>query len=705
MNDIIAANNVSGVNGNFSNNVTANGNLSALQNISAGNDITAANNISAINGNFSNNVTANGNISALQNITAGRDITAGNNVSGVNGNFTNVNANNGNFTNLSASGNVNIGENLTAGNITARNNLTGNNFSANNVTLGSGNVTGNLTVGNLTSRNDIIAQNNVSGINGNFTNVHSNNLTVTGQTIMSGLNNTGPLNNTGNLSNAGQTTLTGNNTFTGNTTVNGLLNLTNATVVGLNWPNAANVSRISGDQVTPFATNAMTGTNTAFETTGRTGAVTTYSGNSIQTVAANTTIGNRLQGAQYQNLVNGNQYIDGNVFVNGDTTIVGRNSATMEVVGKNGTSKLAGATQGVTGLVGITTNTPVTDIETGKTTTEAVASLTLTNGLGHTHGVQVFEDRVVIKGGTASNQLVLTDNTIGLEGGSTIASNGVTGITKTSPGASVGSGAFSVATAPVTVAPNTTIGNRLNGVTYQDKLNGNTLIDGNLYVNGDTAFVSKNYGTSTVIGDIDSSKLQNATAGVTGQTGVVTKGTPVVDPVRGTIVAAPESVAYTTLTNGVGTTNGLKVYEDRTELTGGSSNSQQTTLVMNNDGAKFSNTSTGAPTKVTGVADGTSQYDAVNYGQLRALQNNMDNGLQSAYSGIAQSTAMGAVPSPMAGHHYAVGVGTGFYAGQQAIAFGGKADVGEHVRVSAAFGSGFGSTSQMAANAGVGFSW
>jgi autotransporter adhesin len=78
---------------------------------------------------------------------------------------------------------------------------------------------------------------------------------------------------------------------------------------------------------------------------------------------------------------------------------------------------------------------------------------------------------------------------------------------------------------------------------------------------------------------------------------------------------------------------------------------------------------------------------------------------ERAYSGIAQTAAISALPTPMAGHHYAVGMGGGFYAGQQAIAFGGKADVGEHVRVSAAMGSGMGSTSQMTANVGAGFSW
>lgn len=241
---------------------------------------------------------------------------------------------------------------------------------------------------------------------------------------------------------------------------------------------------------------------------------------------------------------------------------------------------------------------------------------------------------------------------------------------------------------------------------YLDQINGNTLVDGNLYVNGDTNFVGKTAATSTVVGDVGTSKLANATTGVTGQTGVVVKGANVVDPVTGAVAPAPESVASTTLTNGVGQTNGLSVYEDRITLSGGSA--QPTTLTMNNKGATFSNAN-GAPAKVTGVADGTSKNDAVNFGQLQAsnvaLSNDMNNIAERAYSGISQASAMAAIPAPMAGHQYSIGMGSGFDSGQQAIAFGGKADVGEHIRLSAAMGTGMGSTSQMSANAGAGFSW
>ena len=570
-----------------------------------------------------------------------------------------------------------IGENLTAGNITARNNLTSNNFTTNNFTLGNGNVTGNLT---------------------------TNTLNVTGQSILSGVTNNGNLNSTGNttLGGAGSTT-----NITGVTNINGVLNVTNATVIGLNIPpNSINLSRISGDQGPLFGSNGVSGTTSAFSANPGTGAVTTYKGNSIQTVAANTTIGNRLAGAQYQTLVSGNELIDGNLYVNGDAAIVGTHSVTSTVdASKNlASSKLAGATTGVIGQTGITTTAPVTDVVTGTTATESVASTTLTNGLGKTNGLQVFEDRTRLTGGggtagAPSSSVTLNSNGATILGGSpgTLASNGATGITPTNPGASTGSGGITVLSTPATVAPGTTIGDRLNGVTYQDKINGNTLVDGNLYVNGDTNFVGKTGATSTVIGDPGTSKI--GPAGVSGQTGVTTSA-PVTDIVKGT--TATEAVASTTLTNGAGKTNGLQVFEDRTNLTGGGQ--QPSSLTLNDNGATFSSPS-GAPTKVTGVADGTTKYDAVNFGQLQALSNNMDGIANRAYSGIAQSAAMNSIPTGMAGHHYGIGIGSGFYSGQQAIAFGGNADVGEHLKIKAAVANGFGSSSAMTANVGAGFSW
>jgi hypothetical protein len=345
----------------------------------------------------------------------------------------------------------------------------------------------------------------------------------------------------------------------------------------------------------------------------------------------------------------------------------------------------------------------------------------LTNGRGITNGLQVFEDHNDLNGTTNINGVLNLSNAnvvgLNINPGSLTAdrilgdptaplsSNGVNGVNVTTGTTNVVNGTGGVITykngITKTVAPNTTIGNRLAGAKYQTQVAGNTLVDGNLYVNGDTAFVGTNSATSTVDAskNLASSKLAGATTGVIGQTGVTT-ATPVTDVATGK--TATESVASTTLTNGLGKTNGLQVFEDRTSLSGGGA--QPSSITFNDNGATFA-TSTGAPAKVTGVADGTTKYDAVNFGQLQALSNNMDGIAAKAYSGIAQSAAMNAIPVNIAGSHYGVGIGSGFYAGQQAIAFGGSADVGEHIKVKASVANGFGSSSAMTASAGAGFSW
>ena len=112
----------------------------------------------------------------------------------------------------------------------------------------------------------------------------------------------------------------------------------------------------------------------------------------------------------------------------------------------------------------------------------------------------------------------------------------------------------------------------MGGFTYQNKLNGNTFVDGNMYINGTLAYVSSNSASTTVIGGVETSKLSNAT-GTSGGTAIVMKGTN----------GATESVASMTLTICINVTNGLNIYEDRTLLSGGVTRS--TIMTMSNSGA------------------------------------------------------------------------------------------------------------------------
>ncbi len=88
-------------------------------------------------------------------------------------------------------------------------------------------------------------------------------------------------------------------------------------------------------------------------------------------------------------------------------------------------------------------------------------------------------------------------------------------------------------------------------------------------------------------------------------------------------------------------------------ITGGTTN-----LTLNDNGATFSNAATGAPTRVTGVANGSGDFDAVNVRQF-----------SSAVAGVAASAN---IPGLDTNKAVSVGVGMGSYMNAQALAFGGS---------------------------------
>jgi autotransporter adhesin len=93
-------------------------------------------------------------------------------------------------------------------------------------------------------------------------------------------------------------------------------------------------------------------------------------------------------------------------------------------------------------------------------------------------------------------------------------------------------------------------------------------------------------------------------------------------------------------------------------------------FLLNSNGATLSNTSTGSPIQLHGVADGTSGYDAVNLNQLNGVAN-------KAYAGVASAIAMANIPAPAPGKTYAIGAAYGNYADEDAVAVGVKAVVGK----------------------------
>ena len=233
---------------------------------------------------------------------------------------------------------------------------------------------------------------------------------------------------------------------------------------------------------------------------------------------------------------------------------------------------------------------------------------------------------------------------------------------------------------------------QLAGSTYINRLEGNTLVNGNMYINGTLGYTSNTSATTSVS---SGESILDPASTTAGQMAIVNKGQTsphaAIDANSKTYVVtgaeAAQSTASLTLTNGLGNTHGVVVNESQTVLSGGT---KSTTLTLDDNGATFRNDVTGGAIKVTGVSNGTHKYDAVNFGQL-----------QDAYSGVASVSALAAIPDPVPGKKYSVGMGYGHYMGEDAIALGLKGDVSQNLRLTTGIGH---SNDRTTFNAGVGFS-
>jgi len=134
--------------------------------------------------------------------------------------------------------------------------------------------------------------------------------------------------------------------------------------------------------------------------------------------------------------------------------------------------------------------------------------------------------------------------------------------------------------------------------------------------------------------------------------------------------------------------SGMKTSATATTMSGGSSATTSSDLTLNDGGAFFGNHTTGAPIRVTGVADGKTRWDAVNFGQLRST--------------IALGAAFAGMPQVDESKTFAVALGTGYFDGSPAGAVGASFRPRDDVVVKV--GVGFGQVGT-AVNGGVGFSW
>lgn len=317
-----------------------------------------------------------------------------------------------------------------------------------------------------------------------------------------------------------------------------------------------------------------------------------------------------------------------------------------------------------------------------------------TNSFGNTNA------NTTINSTAGRSTMGMSDGVISMVGSTTennytgspgLATNGTTGTTS-----AIGSGGVAVYGTAQTIPSNSTINNRLDGKAYQNKVNGNLFVDGNVYINGTLDYVASDSATTTVVGGgVSTSILRGATTAVTGSSGIVLKGTNtphiVVDgngKLLTTTGVASQSAASMVLTNGYGNTHGLIINETQTTVSGGIYSSS---LTLNDAGARFSNSANGRPITVTGVADGRSDFDAVNFRQLRNI--------------AASSAAMANMPGVDANKDFSVGMGLGHHEGETAYAVGVGYRPGNDSMVRASVASGMRGFSKPTIGVGASFSW
>jgi len=337
--------------------------------------------------------------------------------------------------------------------------------------------------------------------------------------------------------------------------------------------------------------------------------------------------------------------------------------------------------------------------------TLAVTGATTTNGITNTGNIDTTTLRT--NGLATLNSAAITNNaTVG----GTLAVTGATtthGIENT--GLLKNTGIFLATSAPqVQGQPNTGIqidssqammgtndGTNITALRMgmSDGVSGPAQLLGNLVVtsafgaglDGTSETVGANGGNLTVMGTttLNGATTVNNTLNVNGATTVVgatsiTGATTVV----GTTNINTTGTAATSIGNSAAP---VAVTGSTASFTGGTSN-----LTLNNNGATFSNA--GSPAKVTGIANGTGDFDAVNVRQF-----------SSAVAGVA---AAANIPGVDTNKTASVGVGMGSYMNSQALAFGGSYRFSDNgvLRASLATGLNTGG-SKTSFGIGAGWSW
>ncbi len=437
---------------------------------------------------------------------------------------------------------------------------------------------------------------------------------------------------------------------TGNTNVGGNLFVTEgATVEGK--------LTAKGDADIGSVGSAGSGTDTTVNINTASTGNTNIGGANVSLAGTNSTA---VGSTSSETTINGsNVTVNGNTTLNNNLTVIGASDlqGNTQIASNAGASATIGNTTGTTEVNGNTvtiTGTKSVETKVGNSTIKTDASgNTLTVGDGRINTISATgTGKNVISSETANEMSAAESNTIRAGSGSNY-----NDITINNTGAAEGVIVNAIGTTNGVVMNGEVAGHKATMVLSGTRAALTASNETGLDINGGTTTLSG--GTST------------GTAGTAGTASTVT--------------LADNSARIMTAGG-----NGMWAGASSANLTGGGN-----TLSMSSSGARFSN-STGGPIKVTGVANGTSKYDAVNYGQLQDVE-------RLASRGIASVTAMTNIPQVEQGKTFSVGAGIGSYNGYQALAVGASGRITENLIFKASVGSS--ENGHAAFGGGVSYSW
>ncbi len=577
-----------------------------------------------------------------------------------------------------SNGNASIGGNLDMTNGSVNNVATLNAYNGTrNTVVVNGNNTGNglITVGNTTGNSESGAINLTDGSNNSITLAGSTGIATIGNAAHSGTIKVVDASGTTGV----QLTGAGAGTFGNLTDTAGSINVTNG--------------------ATGYNTVTLNGTG---GTVANSGLMTVQSAAGTTTVKIDST---GSSGGGQISVDNSAGYTNAQINGAGTMTLGNTSNAGHYV---SGALSLANGTAGNNGIVlngagGTNPNTGL--LQVNNSSGNAIASLNgsgssvIANGFAAysagtaashsgSNGIIVTgsgNSNTLTVGNTADTVMSFTDDTAA----HTVFNRTVTNGSSITGGASIyaGAGAVSDNSISVTTTKSTTVnGNTVNYGTY---VNGGMLVDGSLGVNGNIYTLKSDANASI--------NVANNGLNIAGATNDVTltsdnNGAP--SDGRAQLNLTPTTGSMLVTNTGTGHTEGISIGQTETVVSGGT---HSTSVTYNDWGATFKNDETGGPARVTGIADGSEDYDAVNYRQLKDIRN-------AAYAGSANAAALAAIPPVAPGKTFSLGAGYGNYKGMNAIATGVKVVVGSKKDIILSGGVSH-CDREISSNAGLGYSW